>query len=78
MPDPNFIQEPLSSYKQTENPLNTLLKKVEDVPNPIPEFSDEKVYVYYPPKTQCLSFKDALPDVNSLLETYAKNIKNKK
>lgn len=78
MPDPNFIQELLSSYKQTENPLNTLLKKVEDVPSPIPEFSDEKVYVYYPPKTQCLSFKDALPDVNSLLETYAKNIKNKK
>lgn len=53
----------------------SLLSRLEDNPVPIFEETTEKVYVYNPPKFHSLSFKDALPDVNALLETYSKSIK---
>lgn len=53
----------------------SILSRLEDNPVPVLEETVEKVYVYNPPKFHSLSFKDALPDVNALLETYAKSIK---
>ena len=57
---------------------NLLLLKIDEVPQMVTEDTIHKVYVYSAPKPQSLSFKDALPDVNTLLETYAKNIKSLK
>ena len=57
--------------------VNPLLKKVENPPSSLPEEIVERLYVYSAPRAQSISFKDALPDVNSLLETYAKNLKIK-
>lgn len=53
----------------------SILSRLEDYPAPIFEETVEKVYVYNPPKFQSLSFKEALPDVNALLESYSKSIK---
>lgn len=78
---PSFINEFISSYKNNDakSPTSTqLLKKIEDAPVPVFEEAIEKIYVYNPPKPQSLSFKEALPDVNLLLENYAKALKLQK
>ena len=59
-------------------PPNPLIRKLEDLPNQLTEETVERLYIYNAPKNQSISFKDALPDINSLLETYSKNLKNKK
>lgn len=72
------ISEFMNNYREiaVKSPLpNLLLKKLEESPSTIIDNEFEKVYVYNAPKPQSLSFKDALPDVNSLLEIYAKSLK---
>lgn len=75
---PACVVDFLKSLKNRSPTPNLLLQKVEDFPSPIFEEAVEKVYVYNAPKPQSLSFKDALPNVNYLLETYGRNLKTKK
>ena len=75
------INELISVYREVpgKSPLpNLLLKKLDEAPKLVTEDAIEKVYVYNAPKPQSLSFRDALPDVSTLLETYARNIRNQK
>lgn len=75
---PIYLSDFLKNKKNKTPTPNLLLQKVEEFPTPICEETMEKVYIYNAPAPQGLSFLDELPDVNSLLETYARNLKTKK
>jgi hypothetical protein len=69
----NDVPRYFSSKNQVKTPA--LLSQLEDQPSPLAEDLNEKIYVYHPPKVQSLSFREALPDVNTLLETYGRSFK---
>ena len=70
----NEVPKYFNNKNKTPAPA-TLLSRLEDQPSIFDEEITEKLYLYKPPKFQSLSFRDALPDVNALLETYGKSFK---